>query len=354
MKYLKLGPIKIPYGVETEGKEKKLKLFGLSIPFSDFEKNGKKYYKIYGISFWIPGQKKMLIPQAAINYQKRDQMDEKARIEVASRMFEEKVGYPLNLEDPKTFNEKIFWLKFYYHDPLITRCCDKYAVKDYVTEKIGPGRVVPTIRTWERPEDIDLSGLPDRYVVKVNWSSGYNIIVKDRTKADEKAICEKLAYWMRPEQNSYYQSFNWGYKDMKPVAYAEEYMEQIDGQLYDYKFYCCKGQIKYFMIATDRAQEGQLTYNYFDMDFNPMDLFSGTGKHTQVKLEKPRFFDEMVKTAEILSEPFPFVRVDFYETSEGYYVGEMTFYCGGGLLKIQPLEWAYKLGSYIELPEKRV
>lgn len=354
MKQIRLGYIKIPYTIEVHGDEKRLKIGKFSIRFIDEIKNGKKYYKVFGITFRIPGSEKMLRSQSLIHYEMRDNLDEKKVIELSSKLFEEKLGYPLNLDDPKTFNEKIFWLKLFYHDPLISKCCDKYAVKEYVTEKIGPGHVVPTIKKWDRAEDIDFSILPQQYVMKVNWSSGYNIIVKDYSQISEQEIRNKVAYWMRPEQNSYYHAFNWGYKSVKPLVYAEQYMEQINGQLYDYKFYCCRGKVKYFMIATDRSIEDSLTYNYFDMDFNPMNLFSGTGKHAKVTLEKPRLYDEMVKAAEILSKPFPFVRVDFYETRDNYYVGEMTFYCGGGLLKVEPIEWAYKLGSYIDLPEKRV
>ena len=226
------------------------------------------------------------------------------------------------------------------------------AVKDYVTEKLGPGYVIPTLQSWKSAEDMDLSQLPDQFVLKVNWSSGYNIIVKDKQQLDPEEVRKKVAHWMQPQQNSYYQTFNWGYKHMQPVVYAEEYMEQIDGQLYDYKFYCCNGKAQFLFIATDRHKEGKLTYNFFDMDFNRLPFTYG-GRGHEEHLEKPAHFEEMVRCAELLAEPFPFVRVDFYEVGNTIYIGEMTFYSGGGILPFDPVEWDYKLGEYIPIPTQR-
>ena len=161
----------------------------------------------------------------------------KKKIQILKQHFKRRVGYDLNIENPRTFNEKIAWSKLYYQNPLITKCCDKFAVKDYVDETIGKGHVVPTIKYWDNPDDIDFDLLPDKFVLKVNWSSGYNIIVPDKSKLDYDETRRKLKQWMKPDRNAYYQFFNWGFKHMKPVVYAEEYIEQVDGQVYDYKFF---------------------------------------------------------------------------------------------------------------------
>lgn len=351
MQYLKLGPLKVPYAIKTEGAKKTFRICGITIPFSAYMKNNQKYYKICGVPVKLPFQEKLFITQGYSNYLMRDQLTDEKIEEIAKQIFKEKLGYDLNLENPRSFNEKIFWFKLNYHNPLVTKCCDKYAVKDYVEEKLGPGYVIPTIQSWEKAEDISLAQLPDKYVLKVNWSSGYNIIVKDSSTISEAEIKEKAAKWMLPQANSYYQTFNWGYKHMKPMIYAEEYMEQFDGQLYDYKFYCCNGRAKFLFIATNREKKSTLTYDFFDMDFHKLDFYYGGRGHSQVELEKPCFYEEMIKCAEKLAEPFPFVRVDFYETGDRFYVGEMTFYSGGGILPFTPKEWDYKLGEYILLPE---
>lgn len=351
MQYVKLGPVRIPYEVKTENGVKTCRICGMKLPFSSHTKGGKKYYTFCGVTFHIPGREKIIITQGRENYLRRDTMTDAEIQETAASIFEEKLGYAPDLKDPKTFNEKIFWLKLHYHNPLVTTCCDKFAVKDYVNQVLGPGYVIPTLKSWEKAEDLDLTGLPEKYVLKVNWSSGYNVIVRDASQVDPAEVKAQVAHWMEPAQNSYFQTFNWGYKNMKPVVYAEEYMEQIAGQLYDYKFYCCGGKAKFLFIATNRASKSTLTYDFFDMDFNKLPFFYGGRQHSQVPLEKPRFFHEMVACAEKLAKPFPFVRVDFYETADHYYVGEMTFYSGGGILGFDPPDWDRKLGDMIDLSE---
>ena len=351
MQYIKIGPLKIPYVVKVENNKKIFQVYGLKIPFSTYVDGMKKTYKICGISFKLPNKDKYVITRRQYNYEMRDQLSDEKKKEIATEIFKEKVGYTPDFENPRSMNEKIFWFKFNYHNPMITKCCDKYAVKDYVTEKIGSEHIVPTIKSWDSPEDIDFNELPEQYVLKVNWSSGYNIIVKDASAIDKKEAVETLKSWMQPEKNGYYHAFNWGYKNMKPVVYAEKYIEQIDGQVYDYKFFCCNGEVKFWLIATNRFEDNALTDDYFDMDFNRLDLQRGVRATAKETLKKPRFYNEMIHAAEILSKEFPFVRVDFYETDDQFFVGEMTFYPGGGLLACTPVEWDYKLGEYIELPK---
>ena len=158
-----------------------------------------------------------------IHYRMGAALDEK--IEILSDAFKNRVGYELNLKDPQTMNEKIMWMKLYYQNPLITQCSDKFAVKDYVAKVVGAQYTVPTIASWSDPDEIDFDSLPDQFVLKVNWSSGYNIIVRDKSELDRAATVERLKKWMVPDRNAYYQYFNWGYKHMKPVVYAEKYIE---------------------------------------------------------------------------------------------------------------------------------
>lgn len=280
-------------------------------------------------------------------------LTEEKKIEILQETFLSRVGYELNLDAPQTFNEKVMWTKLYYQNPLITTCCDKFAVKEYVKQILGEDYFVPTIASWDDPDDIDFDSLPDQFVLKVNWSSGYNIIVKDKSELDFESTRETLKKWMKPDRNSYYQFFNWGFKYVKPVVYAEEYLEQIDGQLYDYKFHCFNGKAEVLLIATDRLKESTVAFDFFDMDFNPLPFTRG-GRRSDKLPEKPALYDEMVRCAEILAEPFPFVRIDFYEVSGRIYLGEMTFYPGGGLLAFEPVEWDQKLGDLFKLPEKLI
>lgn len=349
MQYIKVGNLKIPYEVKTEGDHKIFRLFGITIPFSvHMSEDGQKYYKIFGLKLRLKFKDRLFVSRRQLSFQNRDIWTDSDIRKVCEEIFRQKLGYSPDFDNPKSFNEKIFWMKLNYHDPLITVCCDKFRVKDYVKEKIGGGFTVPVLGSWTSAESIDFDSLPDRFVLKVNWSSGYNIIVKNKKTADIQKIKKQIAFWMQPQQNSYYQAFNWGYKDMHPIVYAEQYIEQIEGQLYDYKFYCCDGKVKFLFIATDRFKEN-VTYDFYDTDFNRMDFKYGGKEHSQHALKKPHFYDDMVKYAEKLSKPFPFVRIDFYETDDRLYVGEMTFYSGGGILPFDPPEWDYRLGEYINI-----
>lgn len=281
-------------------------------------------------------------------------LTEEKKKEVLKENFKKRVGYDLNIDAPKTFNEKIMWSKLYYQNPLITKCCDKFAVKDYVTETIGEDYIVKTIAWWDDPDDIDFDALPNRFVLKVNWSSGYNIICSDKSKLDIPDTLRKLKRWMKPDRNAYYQFFNWGFKHMKPVVYAEEYLDQIDGQVYDYKFFVFNGEMKMMFIATDRSGVNQLTHDFFDRDFNILPFTYGGIRHANPLPPKPKHFEKMIELAEKLSKPFPFVRVDFYEIGDRIALGEMTFYPGGGILPFDPVEWDYKIGEWYQLPQKMI
>ena len=281
-------------------------------------------------------------------------LTEEKKKEILKENFLKRVGYELNLDDPQTFNEKIMWSKLYYQNPLITTCCDKFAVKDYVTKTIGEQYIVKTIGQWDKPEDIDFDALPDQFALKVNWSSGYNIIVKDKSKLDIPDTLRKLRLWMKPDRNAYFQFFNWGFKHVKPVIYAEEYLEQVDGQVYDYKFFMFGGEMKMMFIATDRTGVNQLTHDFFDRDFNPLPFTYGGIRHADPLPPKPRNYEKMIELAEKLAKPFPFVRVDFYEMGDRISLGEMTFYPGGGILPFDPLEWDYKIGEWFQLPDKLI
>ncbi len=287
-----------------------------------------------------------------IHYNMGEMLDEKTKKKILKETFLKRVGYELNFDHPKTFNEKIMWMKLYYQNPLITKCADKYAVKEYVKEVIGEKYAVKTIASWDDPEKIDFEQLPDQFVLKVNWSSGYNIVVRNKSTLNQEQTVKKLKSWMKPDRNAYYQYFNWGFKHMKPVVYAEEYLEQIDGQVYDYKFFMCDGKMEFMLIATDRENDENLTHDFFDRDFNYMDLTYGELKHANPLPEKPKNYEKMIELAEKLAKPFPFVRIDFYEMGDSIYLGEMTFYPAGGLKPFFPNEWDTILGEKIHLPEK--
>lgn len=345
-KFLCLGSLEIPYEIVKLDTKSILKIGCISIPYERYTDDEVNYIKIFGISICVD---RLLYNRKQAHYLKRDQLTDEYCKKILQKELVNELGYVPNIDEPKTFNEKILWMKFNDHNPLITKCCDKHAVKDYVKETIGEKYILPNLGTWHDANEIDFEKLPDKFALKVNWSSGYNIIVTDKKVLNIKSTIKKLNAWMKPNRNSYYDTFNWGYKNMKPIIYAEPYIEQFDGQVFDYKFFICNGKFEFLFIATDRL-DGKLTYTFFDKDLNPLPCTYGNKPNANPLPAMPHNVQKMIELAEKLAAPFKFVRVDFYEIDKTeIYVGEMTFYSGGGTLPFDPQEWDYKLGEKIKI-----
>ena len=260
-----------------------------------------------------------------------------------------RMGKPLHLNAPVTFNEKLQWLKLYGRRPIDTMLSDKYAVKEYITQKIGAQYVIPLIGVWDRFEDIDFNILPEQFVLKCTHDSGGIVICKNKKEfnydAAKKILNKGLA------NDFYVFSREKAYKNIPRRIIAEEYREDpITGELRDYKFFCFDGVPKALFIASDRQVEGEETkFDFFVMYYNHLPFTNG---HPNAKLlpQKPEKFEEMKRLASVLSEGIPHVRVDFYEVSGRVYFGEMTYSHWGGMTPFEPEEWDYKFGSWIHLP----
>lgn len=268
-------------------------------------------------------------------------MDDKKFIE---KMFKATMDYPLNLENPKSFNEKLQWLKLYDRNPLYTKLVDKYKVREYISEKIGEDYLIPLLGVWDDPEEIDFDSLPNKFVLKCNHNSGLGMcICTDKSKIDIKKVKNELKSGLA--QNYYLNGREWPYKNVSRKIICEKYMTDETGKnLRDYKFYCFDGKPKIVGIYQDRNSDKETTGDFFDMNFEWVDLKFGMPNALN-KPQKPQKFQEMIKIAEILSEGMPEVRVDLYISNNKIYFGELTFFDGGGFDKIEPLEWDYKLGS---------
>ena len=259
----------------------------------------------------------------------------------------------LDLEEPRTFNEKLQWLKLYDRDPLYTTLVDKYEVKKYVASIIGDNYIIPTLGIWEGISDIDYDNLPDQFVLKCTHDSGGVVICKDKQQFDRKKaekIIEKSL-----KKNFYYEGREWPYKNVKPRIIAEEYKEDSAcGELRDYKFFCFDGVVKALFIATDRQKKNEDTkFDFFDEKYNHLPFTNGHPMANVVP-KKPICFEKMKELAAKLSKDIPQVRVDFYEVDGKIYFGELTFSHWSGLTPFVPNEWDKVFGDWIKLPPKRI
>lgn len=275
-------------------------------------------------------------------------MDDKKYIE---KLFKASMEYPLDLYNPKTFNEKLQWLKLYNRKPEYTTMVDKYKVRDYIAEKIGEEYLIPIIGAWDDPNDIYFDSLPNQFVLKCNHNSGLGMcICKDKSKLDINNVKKELQKGL--EQDYYLTGREWPYKNVPKKIICEKYMQQETGEdLIDYKFYCFDGQVKLVGIYSGRNSKAGTVVDYFEKKFNWVDINWGYD-HAEIRPKKPEKFTEMVRLAEILSKDIPHLRVDFYYTNNKIYFGELTFFDGSGFDKIEPIGWDYKLGSWIKLPDK--
>lgn len=260
------------------------------------------------------------------------------------------MGYPLDLRHPSTFNEKLQWMKLYDRNPLYTELVDKLRVKEWVKGRIGEEYVIPTLAVFNHVDDIDMDMLPNQFVLKCNHDSGGVIICTDKKGFDLNAAKQELN--VRMGHNFYWDYREWPYKNVERKLFAEAFLQ--DGQkqegrfqgLKDYKFFCFSGEPRLMYVANDRSESP--TTDFFDMDFNPLPLYMQDPK-SPVPPARPEHFETMKNLASVLAEGFRQVRVDFYDTPQGVYFGEMTFFHSAGLSEVHPKEWNLKMGDWIDL-----
>lgn len=268
-----------------------------------------------------------------------------------SLMYRANFKKKLNWKDPKTFNEKLQWLKVYDRNPAYSEMVDKYAAKQFAAAKIGSEYVVPALAgPWSEFDEIDFDALPDQFVLKTTHDCGGVFICKDKRSMDRN---EASAFLQRHLQRDYYLTCReWPYKNVKPRIFAEEYLATMDGDLKDYKFFCFNGVPKLMFIASERqSQTSETKFDFYDMQFNHLPIINGHPNASNA-LTRPENFEKMKELAAILSAGIPQLRVDFFECSGRLYLGELTFCHWGGFVPFEPDEWDRILGSWIELPKK--
>lgn len=268
--------------------------------------------------------------------------------------FRGRLGYKLNLKNPKTYNEKIQWFKINNRDPIYNTMVDKYEVKNYVANLIGEQYIIPTLGVWNDFDDIDFEQLPNQFVLKTTHDSGGYVICKDKLKLDISQCRAKIESCLH--KNFYYYGREWAYKDVKPRIIAEMYLEnssdngEAKDELTDYKLFCTNGTVHNIMVCTGRTSH-KLKYYFFDKEWHFLRYNHGDDKlPLDFTINKPACLNEMINIAEILSKDTPFMRVDLYFTKNKVWFGEITLYPDSGL----DIDITYKtdvlFGKIIKLP----
>lgn len=250
-----------------------------------------------------------------------------------------------DLKNPKTFNEKLQWLKLHDRKPEYTKMVDKCEVRGYIAEKIGEEYLIPLLGVWDNFDEIDFNSFPEQFVLKCTHDSGGLIICKDKSKLDIKEAKKKINKCMKT--NYYWRGREWPYKNVKPRIIAEKYMVDESGtELKDYKIFCFDGEPKFLFIATDRPHDTK--FDFYDVDFNHLPLTNGH-PNSDRDIKRPEGLDEMLKLARVLSKGIKQSRIDFYDINGKVYFGEITFFHWSGFMPFDPEEWDYEFGKHIKL-----
>lgn len=265
-------------------------------------------------------------------------------------IFRKKLGYPLCLRRPRTFNEKIQWLKLYDRRPKYRMLVDKYEVKKFVKDRIGEQYVIPTLGLWDRPSEIDFESLPGQFVLKCTHDSGSVVICRDKTQFKKEAAEEKLN--RRLGRNYFWHGREWPYKNLPRKIIGEKYMTDESGtELKDYKVFTFSGKAQLIEVDFDRFTNHKC--NYYTPQWEYLPIAIGYPPDPSKKIRKPAILERLLSLAEELAKTAgspAFLRVDMYVAGPKIYFGEFTFYPGNGFEKILPEEWDRKLGDLIVLP----
>lgn len=259
------------------------------------------------------------------------------------------MGKKLNLDNPRTYSEKLQWLKLNNRKPEYINMVDKYEAKIIAQRIIGSKYIIPALGIWDSFDEIEFDTLPQQFVLKCTHDSGGICICKDKNQFDIKTARQKINRCLK--RNFYDGGREWPYKAVKPRIVAEQYIEDNATQeLRDYKYFTFDGKAKFLLIATNRMGKEGVKTDFFDMEFRHLPFTCG---HPNADLlpEKPKNFELMIQLAEKLAQGHPHLRVDFYEANGKVYFGEYTFFHMSGFYPYSPFYWDEKLGSYLNLPE---
>ena len=246
--------------------------------------------------------------------------------------FYNNMGYQLDLKKPKTFNEKLQFLKLYDRNPLYTDLVDKIKVKEYISDKIGGKYNIKILKVFNSLKEIDFSCLPEKFVIKCNHNSqGGLFICKDKTNLNEKNVFCNLKSSFR--KNYFYLGREWPYKNVKRKIFAEELIEDESGHsLVDYKFFCFNGKVDSVMVCVGRYEKGGTKFYFLDKNWEIKRYNkSSLDLKEPINIPKPTNIDEMIDICEKLSKNMPFVRIDLYNVKGKIYFGELTFYPESGV-----------------------
>lgn len=260
------------------------------------------------------------------------------------------IGNIPKLNNPVTFNEKLQWLKLNDRKTEYIIMADKIKAKEYVASIIGEKHIIPTLQVWKTVDDIELSSLPDRFVLKTNHDSKGVIVCQDKSTFDLGNAKQLLDRHLKT--NGYWYGREWPYKYIKPMVFAEEYLENEDRELTDYKVHCFNGEPRVILVCTGRFKDGLLNEDFFSEKWEHLNVTRPGHPMSGKTVKKPKQLSTLLELSKQLSNNIPFLRVDFYIANDNVFFGELTFFPASGFERFVPESYDKLFGDWIKLPKK--
>lgn len=256
-----------------------------------------------------------------------------------------------DLDNPRTFNEKILWYKLFYHDSLMTMAADKLGVRALVKER-GLSHILNELYgVYSDVDQIQPEKLPEKFVLKATHGWNMNTICSDKSSLDWRKEQKKIRKWLKI--NWYWKGKQWAYKNIQPQIVCEKFLHNEEfNDLLDYKFYCYNGKPEVLFICAGRQSSEGVGYDAFDMEWNRIPVFKGKPA-AELNVPCPENLAEMIEITKTLCAGFPFVRVDLYNVDQRILFGELTFYPDNGKVPFSPEKYNDYFGDFFQLPEKR-
>ena len=268
--------------------------------------------------------------------------------EYLSWLYRARMGKFPDLNHPKSFNEKLQWLKLNDRKPEYTEMVDKYLAKKYVEKHIGEKYIIPTLGVWDDFDQIEFEKLPNQFVLKTTHDSGGVVICKDKAKFDKVAAKKKLEKSLK--RNYYWAEREWPYKNVKPQIIAESYLSFLNGvDLVEYKVFCFNGEPVLFLVCKGEGHTDERTNDFYDLEFNHIPV-TVTCPNAKEECQKPDEYEELIELSRKLAKNTYQLRVDFYVINHKIYFGELTFFHDSGCCKFNPPEWDEHFGDMLKLP----
>lgn len=265
-------------------------------------------------------------------------------VNVSKLYFRHELGYQLNLKEPKTFNEKLQWLKLFYWPTCkeAIQCADKYAVRSYV-ESLGKGEILnDLLGVWESAKEIDWQKLPGQFALKCNHGCGYNLICSDKSNLDQNKVLEQFDKWMHEDFGEYNAEPH--YDKFPKRIVCEKF---LSGDVINYNIYVFNGKVVFFSVAGGLGNGVGEHLTYYNRDGSPADF---KNRHYPTKpAPLSSILPQMEELAEYLAKGFPMVRVDLFDVGGKIILSELTFTPGGALIPFDSYDADLKLGKQLDI-----